>query len=54
MSLTRLDFVVWNVSYEMFLVGRKDTTYLRHYIYIYVNTECIASISGWFVQVSYK
>jgi len=36
MSLTSLDFVVWNVSYEMFLVGRKDTTYLMHYIYIYM------------------
>lgn len=54
MSLTRLDFVVWNVSCEMFPVGRKDMTYLMHYIYVCVNTECIASILGWFVQVSYK
>ena len=45
MSLTRLDFVVRNVSYEMFLVGRQDTTFLRHYIYIYiyiyVNTQLL-------------
>jgi len=36
MSLTRLDFVVWNVSCEMFLVGRKDTTHLMHFISIYI------------------